>query len=52
MMTTKERELLRIGKMPASGEHRVVSQGTELLVNRFGLALRPGTYLDAAETSL
>jgi hypothetical protein len=52
MMSTKERELLRIGKMPASGEHRVVSQGTELLVNRFGLALRPGTYLDAAETSL
>jgi len=50
-MSTKERELLRIGKMPASGEHRVVSQGTELLVNRFGLALRPGTF-DAAETSL
>jgi hypothetical protein len=49
MMSTKERELLRIGKMP-TGEHRAVSQGTELLVNRFGLALRPGTF-DLADTS-
>jgi hypothetical protein len=39
MMSTKERVLLRTGKMSASGEP--VSKGSELLVNRLGLALRP-----------
>jgi hypothetical protein len=49
MMSTKERELLRQGKT-FFRQHRLVSQGTDLLVNRFGLALRPSS--DAAETLL
>jgi hypothetical protein len=41
MMSSKERQLLRTGKISTSGEP--VSQGSELLINRFGLAFRPGT---------